>query len=392
MTDQEKLEETLRDLGRRIASRGSIADDVMRRIESTCGIAPNESADTFKKRIFTMKHIAKYAAAIVVIAGVSALLIWQAVGDGGATIAWADVQTGLRQAETWSFTMTVDQGKHEPLVSRMLFDGKSRTREELSDSTSLIDWDTGQCMVLVPEAKIAYQGTFTGMDESPMKESPRDWVSGLKRIASCEDAESLGEKRLNGEATKGWRVHLKDTGEAVTIWADAQTAELVRVEFRVGKIQTVLSDFEYDRHLDAALFSMELPGGYHSMAMGTAFDASKAGLDHLATLLRIWASGNDGLFPESPLDQMGWYKAAGRYDWSKETLSYRELYRTIGQGFAFLGMNRGNWRYAGKGVKLGDADTPVFWYKPKGSELYDVIYGDLRIEKMGEEDLPKAPK
>ena len=35
--------------------------------------------------------------------------------------------------------------------------------------------------------------------------------------------------------------------------------------------------------------------------------------------------------------------------------------------------------YAGKGVSLGAADTPIFWYRPKDSEKYRVIYADLSV-------------
>ena len=46
-------------------------------------------------------------------------------------------------------------------------------------------------------------------------------------------------------------------------------------------------------------------------------------------------------------------------------------------------------RYAGKGVKLGEKDTPVFWYRPAGSKTHKVIYGDLSIKDVAEEDLPR---
>jgi len=49
----------------------------------------------------------------------------------------------------------------------------------------------------------------------------------------------------------------------------------------------------------------------------------------------------------------------------------------------------GEWHYAGKGVKLGDADTAIFWYQPKDSETYRVIYGDLSVKDVAPEDLPK---
>ena len=35
--------------------------------------------------------------------------------------------------------------------------------------------------------------------------------------------------------------------------------------------------------------------------------------------------------------------------------------------------------YAGKGVSLGAADTPIFWYRPKDSKTYRVIYADLSV-------------
>jgi hypothetical protein len=44
--------------------------------------------------------------------------------------------------------------------------------------------------------------------------------------------------------------------------------------------------------------------------------------------------------------------------------------------------------YAGKGVKLGEAGTMVFWYKPKDSQKFRAIFGDLRIEEVNAEQIP----
>jgi len=49
----------------------------------------------------------------------------------------------------------------------------------------------------------------------------------------------------------------------------------------------------------------------------------------------------------------------------------------------------GEWHYAGKDVKLGDAETPIFWYQPKDSETYRVIYGDLHVEDVASDNLPE---
>jgi len=40
-------------------------------------------------------------------------------------------------------------------------------------------------------------------------------------------------------------------------------------------------------------------------------------------------------------------------------------------------------------VEFGDADTAVFLYRPKDSDTYRVIYGDLSVKDSAPEDLPK---
>jgi hypothetical protein len=45
--------------------------------------------------------------------------------------------------------------------------------------------------------------------------------------------------------------------------------------------------------------------------------------------------------------------------------------------------------YAGKGVKLGTPDRPIFWYKPTGSEKYRVIYADLSVKEASADEVKK---
>jgi hypothetical protein len=49
----------------------------------------------------------------------------------------------------------------------------------------------------------------------------------------------------------------------------------------------------------------------------------------------------------------------------------------------------GEWTYRGKGVRLGETGTPIFWYRPKGAETYRVIYGDLHVENVSPDRLPQ---
>jgi hypothetical protein len=50
-----------------------------------------------------------------------------------------------------------------------------------------------------------------------------------------------------------------------------------------------------------------------------------------------------------------------------------------------------SFRYLGKGVKLGDKDRIVCWYKLKGAKspsTYRVVYGDLSVKDVAPKDLP----
>jgi len=49
----------------------------------------------------------------------------------------------------------------------------------------------------------------------------------------------------------------------------------------------------------------------------------------------------------------------------------------------------GKWYYRGKDVQLGEAETPIFWYRPRSSATYRVIYGDLHAEDLAPENLPE---
>jgi hypothetical protein len=62
-----------------------------------------------------------------------------------------------------------------------------------------------------------------------------------------------------------------------------------------------------------------------------------------------------------------------------------------GQGLVFIRFfkGQGQWHYAGAGVKLGDGNTPIFWYQPQDSETWRVIYGDLSVKDVASENLPQ---
>jgi hypothetical protein len=57
-----------------------------------------------------------------------------------------------------------------------------------------------------------------------------------------------------------------------------------------------------------------------------------------------------------------------------------------------------DWHYAGSGVKLGQAEVPICWWKPAGSQTYRVVFGDLSVRDLDKAEvdrltaqIPKSP-
>jgi hypothetical protein len=53
---------------------------------------------------------------------------------------------------------------------------------------------------------------------------------------------------------------------------------------------------------------------------------------------------------------------------------------------------KGGFGYKSDGVKVGDADKILFWYRPEGATLYRVLYGDMHVADVTEDKLPEKPK
>jgi hypothetical protein len=204
-----------------------------------------------------------------------------------------------------------------------------------------------------------------------------------------QNVEKLGEQEIDGQKAIGFA----GPNEEVKIWADPKTAVPIRVELRLGQLFVIFENFKFDEPIDDSLVSMNVPPGYTEE---TEVDFTGATEQDFIESLRIWAEVLlDGRFPE----------AVGTENYMKQMpligeklaqsgLSEDEaakLGMTLPRGMFFLQIleTEGKYHYAGKGVKLGDADKAIFWYQPEDSTTYRVIYGDLSVKEVTPENLPK---
>jgi len=342
------------------------------------------------RRIIMKSPITKMAAAAVIIIAVL-FGISQLVGPiSVTTVTFADVVEPILNARTVIFDFVVGDEETSPVMHEIVVGTRiRRTISNLPNMTSIIDLESAKILALDTEAKTAVYIDIKGS----LQEKTRGYIEFVRKVLmelkDSPDVEELGEQEIEGQKAVGFA----GPNEEVKIWANPKTAVPIRVELRLGQLFVILKNFKFDVPVDDSLVSMDVPPGYTEEA---EVDFTKATEQDFIESLRIWAKVLlDGTFPE----------AVGTENYMKQVPllgeklapldlpddEKKQLGMKFIRGMLFLQIyeSQGKWHYAGKGVKLGDADKAIFWYLPEGSETYRVIYGDLSVKDVTPENLPK---
>jgi hypothetical protein len=353
-------------------------------------------------RIIMKSRITKFAAAAAIII---AVILGLNIIDGPdmASVAWADVVRPILTARTVVFHVRSVEGENVP-ITRIMNMGTQRIRSEVLSEDgktvqviSIIDFDTSRVLTLNPKQKIAALIEMKDLPEKPenVLEEIKNIITDLQNNPDVL-IEPLGEQELNGRNAIVF--HAIGPDEELTIWADPQTALPIRTEQKWHQMQFTCTDFQFDIEMDESLFSMEIPEGYPAPPMvgELSIAALLGGTEQdLVEFLRIYAEIIlDGAFPEDLSPQV-WIDDVKKNRNKFAQLSEEQnlvgppLKFTRGWVFFRLLKAENDWNYVGNGVKLGDAESPVCWYRPDDSETYRVIYGDLSVKDVAPENLPK---
>lgn len=328
----------------------------------------------------------KIAAAAVIVIAAMVLL-----NPFGGTVTFADVIKPILNARIMVFDFFLgdeDAGTqmHEIVVDQRI----RRTISNMPGMTHIIDLDSSQMLVLIEQDKTASYIDIGGQ----LQERTQSYVKFLKQTITNlkDDYQELGEQEIDGRKTIAFEA--RGPNEGVKIWADPETALPVRIELTLGQMFVILKNFEFDPPIDEALVSMKVPDGYTEKK--TDIDLGNATEEDFIESLRIWAEVlGDGVFPEAigteaTMKQMPTLiLKLQEMNVSEEEGTEMGMKVGLGMMFHQILESRDGWRYVGGGVKLGDADTAVFWYQPEGSVNYRVIYGDLSVNELAQENLPK---
>jgi hypothetical protein len=345
-------------------------------------------------RTIMRSPITKLAAAAAIIIAVVAVVHQFGGSVDMASVAWAAVSERILEADTAIFDVRVGE-EEQDVPTIQCIQGKEGLRQKLPEGIDIIiDYEEGKLLILDSNRKTAMFVEMGGLPEAPPNFFERvKW--GVERLKNSPDAsvESLGTEEIDGRNAVGIRVYIGQSID-MRLWSDPETNLPLRIviEKMFGQTRAVFSNFDFDAVIDESLFSMEVPEGYTQQEQAQ-IDLANTTEEDLIRGLGIWADLTDGLFP--PKLDMGIIQEQGPIidkKFKERQVADAEqvkMMMVIVRGLKFVQEIKGDWHYAGRGIKFGDADTAIFWYRPKDSETYRVIYGDLGVEDVAPENLPK---
>lgn len=330
------------------------------------------------------------AAAVIIIAAVIGTSYFLRTSNG---IAWADVIKPIFTAETVKYDMIIGQEGSGAAITDMVKGSKIRRNVEGTNQASIIDLESSKVMVLDEGTKTVFYIDLKNLPSIPnYTEHLKNLITKLENSPEFE-VKKLGEQIIDGKKAVGFVATCE--GIEVTIWADVKTAIPIRIEQKEPNLNVICKNYQFDIEMDDSLFSMEIPQGYKEQTVSLDLTGSTeedfiAGLRMFAEILP------DKQFPPDISIEYIAKNAVQIGTLIEKTGLSEDKQMEMGEKLSKMVMfirffnvhGEGQWYYAGDGVKLGDASKAIFWYQPKDSEIWRVIYGDLSVKDVNEEDLP----
>jgi outer membrane lipoprotein-sorting protein len=337
------------------------------------------------------------------------------VPGSGTALAFADVGKALNNVHsaTWKTTTVVKGPQNETVtwsgIGMFLAPSHERTETTAQGKKGIavFDGQKDKAISLDPAAKTVTVINFKNLPpENPLGRT----FQGLRELAAQAQTgrvgkvERLGVETIDRRRARGFRI-LRG-GLEVKVWADPKPLLPIRVEESTTagpEVRVVMTDFQIDVDLDESLFSLDVPVGY-TVQQTTPFDASKKPMAYLAEALKMAAEYNDGVFPPTlrggqgidGIVQRGLIAVAkkdGKEGVPELLMKVQTVAMKLGAAFGVLfSLSPDDCHYVGKDVKLNTPNRPIFWFKPKKSTSYQVIYADLSVKEVSREEALKLPQ
>jgi outer membrane lipoprotein-sorting protein len=314
--------------------------------------------------------------------------------DGNAT--WVDVTS-----KRWFY-------KDPGLVRIEHFDADTK------ETTSVEIWDEPKGKRLSYDLRT--KKAILYVDDKPNVDGPVDWsplgwaIAEMRGDLQWLGSKQIGDRKANGFRTANINTSFGDVSYNADFWIDAETKQLLVVqrpgEDKMNELKSYRRslhpgmrdhDIKFGVKLDDSLFSIDPPEGFALETIAPPEITEK----ELIEWLGIAAQMNDSSFPDSVIPLAVSTEKLHRIMNAKAPESLTPLEKKIRERFdlgdrvhfhpirRFVSHTGGDsWVYLGKGVKLGEKERIVCWYKPADAKTYRVVYGDLSVKNVAAADLP----
>jgi outer membrane lipoprotein-sorting protein len=396
MRPSEKIESSVKKMNFSAGAelRKQILDDAMKAHEQTKTQSASEKPNIW--RILMKSRITKLAAAaVIVIAGLVCVQFLT------GTNAYAQVAEQLRKAQSVVFTILSqdNQGNGKTIKTDIAYKEPGHLRTSTVDGyVVVVDGTSGKMISIFPGGSFTPGGFYTLGEVNSTKQTGTGGylasIEAMKNLPAKAD-EHLDPKEIDGIVCGGYRVKQGDL--TTTVWIDAKTDDLVQVEQKYASapgMNKIIKNVKFDEVLDDSLFSLTPPARYKTGGLEFKSDGTAETEETFIAWLRWWSNITvDGTFPPivagsqiakicADMAHEGKFKGL---EWSNADA--QQMFHAL--LFVPKLPKESNWRYAGNGVKVNTPDTPIFWYRPAGSQMYRVIYADLSVREAAEDQLPK---
>jgi outer membrane lipoprotein-sorting protein len=290
--------------------------------------------------------------------------------------------------------------------------------------------------------------TLTPLGPFPSSYHPDGPFAKYLELMKRDDIQSLGKKEVGGGIANGFRCAFFQAAinrdYSFDFWINAETKRLVLcqdpggdildlanivrdqgVTFPAGDVEYAGKTFEQIRDkggqpgnsghtlgeiafnvkLDDPLFSLEPPDGFTVKVVEAPAISEKDVTEFMAITADYFGKTFPDQFPYfnhqkeeydrfERIEQEVMKQGKGTPAEARLVKEMHKWWRTgiPGPGpmhaFTTQMIEKGSWKYLGKGVKLGDKDRIVCWFRPNGSRTFRVIYGDLTVKDVAPGDLP----
>lgn len=343
----------------------------------------------FQTRRWIWKSSAAAAASLLIV-GVA---WWLLAGNvRSASAAYGDMVQKVRSATTLSYDMVAQIPGWPTDISHVTMTRRQIRFDNADGTITATDWSIGRLM------KVNVQDKRFSISKQPRCDA--DCLAEIRTLVSSS-ARYLGKDAIDGQQV--WVYDVSVGQLPIKVWLDPQRELPVKIEQRKidedgREMVLTLSNMVWNQPITSSLFTLQAPAGYEIFQP----DLNPTEKD-LVTMLEIVAGlSPDGAFPEEvdrgrTLEKVLKIKGTGSPDLpngmpsvgfasSDET---RAASRKCMPGFAFIDVmiENGSWHYAPRGARLGDAQSPVCWWHEDDAVTWRVLYGDLTIEDVPQEEV-----